>query len=86
MVSIGYKYELVNTISITRHRNSMVSIGYKYELVNTISITRHRNSLVSIGYKYELVNTTDFPKTVGPDRQKCSRTDNFKIYIGPNVR
>ena len=29
---------------------------------------------------------TDFPKTVGPDRQKCSRTDDFKIYIGPNVR
>ena len=28
----------------------------------------------------------DFPKIVGPDRQKCSRTDDFKIYIGPNVR
>jgi len=27
----------------------------------------------------------DFLKTVGPDRQKCSRTDDFKIYIRPNV-
>ena len=25
-------------------------------------------------------------RSVGPDRQKCSRTDDFKIYIGPNVR
>ena len=27
----------------------------------------------------------DFPKTVGPDRQ-TDRTDDFKIYIRPNVR
>jgi hypothetical protein len=32
------------------------------------------------------VTGTDFPKTVGPDRQKCSRNDDFKIYIKPNVR
>ena len=25
-------------------------------------------------------------RSVGPDRQKCSRTDDSKIYIGPNVR
>ena len=25
-------------------------------------------------------------RSVGPDRQKCNRTDDFKIYIGPNVR
>ena len=29
--------------------------------------------------------TTDFLKTVGQDRQKCSRTDDFKIYIRLNV-
>ena len=36
--------------------------------------------------KIEKSEPPDFPKTVGPDRQKCSRTDDFKIYIGPNVR
>jgi hypothetical protein len=41
---------------------------------------------------YFLILTTsccpwaDFPKTVGLYRQKCSRTDDFKIYIRPNVR
>ena len=34
----------------------------------------------------ESTTMADFPKTVGPDRRKRRRTDDFKIYIGPNVR
>jgi hypothetical protein len=44
------------------------------------------NSLVTHAKTYNDLLFADFPKTVGPDRQKCSRTDDFKMYIGPNVR
>ena len=40
----------------------------------------------SVLNKLQKMHTSaDFPKTVGPDRQQCSRTDDFKIYIRPNV-
>jgi hypothetical protein len=36
--------------------------------------------VIRITLRYTSLYDPDFPKTVGPDRQKCSRTDDFKIY------
>ena len=52
--------------------------------------------VVQISLKWKILRKTkiivkpvyqepDFPKTVGPDRQKCNRTDDFKIYISDRM-